>query len=175
MTRKARKQKQQIQEPPVNGFTASHGCYMRESDDARTKDGKAKEGKSTTIRNRHVTTVERWKTLRLLSETQARAIEYCEDLWAKCGTSRPLVADHLAIRGASGGDGWAQQEALDELSKIKGRIPSTYWSVFELVCRFDEPGGTAGSRWANDNGRAAQAALVCVQFTADMIAMWRRL
>ena len=171
MARKAAKKKPPREiEPPVNDFTANHGDYRRESDDA-----KAKEGKSTLVRNRHVTTVERWKTLRLLTDTQARAIEYCEELWDKAETSRPLVADLLRIPGMPGGNGWTQQEALDELHALKSMIPTPYWAVFELVCRWDEPGGTAGSRWANDNGRATQAALVCVQFVGDLIAQWRRL
>ena len=40
--------------------------------------------------------------------------------------------------------------------------------------RFDEPGGTAGSRFANDDRRASHAALMCVRFVADMVAMRAR-
>lgn len=169
MARRRRATKRKEHEELVNPFAAQHGHHARESDDDREK-----EGKSTLIRNRWVTTVERWKSLALLSETQVAGIDHCEGLWDRANTSAPLVADLLRIPGMPGGNGWSQQEAIDELYKLKDRIPRDYWDVFENVCRFDEPGGTAGSRFANDDKRASHAALMCVRFVADMVAMRAR-
>lgn len=170
MARRRRATKRKEHEELVNPFAAQHGHHARESDDDRER-----EGKSTLIRNRWVTTVERWKSLALLSETQVAGIDHCEGLWDRANTSAPLVADLLRIPGIPGGNGWSQQEAIDELHHLKDRIPRDYWDVFENVCRFDEPGGTAGSRFANDDKRAALAALMCVRFVADMVAMRGRL
>lgn len=145
---------------PIDDFMAKHGDYHREG---------------VKLVNRHVTTVSRWKSDSLLNETQLRAIEICEDLWECAGSPQGLVMDLMKIPGMPGGSGMRQQDALDELASFKTKIPETYWRVFENVVRWNEPGGAAGSRFANDNPRAAQSALMCVRFVADLVAMWRRL
>jgi hypothetical protein len=58
---------------------------------------------------------------------------------------KALVMDLTRIPGAGQGNGWAEQEALDDLKRIKSYIPAKYWAVFENVCRFDETAGFAGS------------------------------
>ena len=170
MARKQARKAKAPQEPLVNAFAASHGMYAKDSDDDREK-----EGKSTLTRNRHVDPVERWKSYGLLSETQVSAIDYCQNLWEKVGTSRPIVADYLRVPGMPGGDGLAEQYALSELHDLKREFPLQYWDVWESVCRHGEPGGVAGSRWVEDNKRASQSALMCIRFVGDLIAMKRRL
>lgn len=170
MARKQARKAKAPQEPLVNAFAANHGMYAKDSDDDR-----AKEGKSTLTRNRHVDPVERWKSLNLLSVTQVAGIDYCLDLWEKTNTSAPVVADLLRIPGMPGGSGMAQHYALQELADLKARVPYEYWVVWENVCRDGEPGGRAGSRWAEDDKRASHAALMCVRFVGDLVAMWRRL
>lgn len=159
----------QARVPLVNDFARQHGDYGRDSDKSD------KRGKSTTMRNRHVTTIERWIDKGLLSETQRNGTAYCLVLWSKLRTSKAITMNWDSVGGQVWYSGIPEQEALDELGKLQALIPVTYWAVFELVCRFDEPGGVAGSRWANDDGRASQSALMCVRFVADSVAMWRRL
>lgn len=167
----AKKQRAKVVKPkqeravviPIDAFTAQHGDYQREG---------------VKIRNRHVTTVERWTADKLLSESQMRAIQVCEGLWHDAGSQQGLVMDLNKIPGLPGGSGMRQQHALDELAWLKKHFapPSdVYWHIFEAVCRDDEPGGRAGSRFASDNARASMAALMCVRFVADKIAEWRRL
>lgn len=145
---------------PISDDVTKHGDYVRDG---------------TKLVNRHVTTVARWKADKLLNELQLRSIELCEDLWERAGSPQGLVMDLMKIPGMPGGSGARQQDALDELASFKAKIPVTYWNVFENVVRWNEPGGAAGSRFANDNPRAAQSALMCVRFVADLIGMWRRL
>jgi hypothetical protein len=127
--------------------------------------------------NRGGTAVERWiandKT-GLFEEGQQRAIRYTQGLWLRADgrlkaidTTRDVVDDHI--------DGMSQQEALDELTRLKGRIPRPFWDCYENVCRFDEEAGTAGSRLANNSRSAIDAARTTVAFTASLIAQWRRL
>ena len=118
-------------------------------------------------------TVDRWQANGLLDERQMVAINHCVNLWLAAG-SQSLVQDLNKVIGAPGGMGTAQSEALATLADYKARIPSAYWSVFENVVRFDEPGGVAGSRFAKDTGRASAAALTVVKFIADLICMWNR-
>lgn len=118
-------------------------------------------------------TVDRWLANGLLDDRQMVAINHCVNLWLAAG-SQSLTQDLNRVIGLPGGMGTAQSEALAQLQEYKDRIPSQYWSVFENVVRFDEPGGTAGSRFAKDTGRASAAALLCVKYTADLICMWNR-
>ena len=100
------------------------------------------------------------------------AINHCQTLWSRIGGGRGLTVDFDRVAGLPGGQGYAQQEAFALIADYEKRLPRDYWQVFENVCRWDEPGGVAGSRFANDNGRASQSALVCVRFIADLICMW---
>jgi hypothetical protein len=145
----------------VSPFARQHGAYV--------KDG------NRGVMNRGGTPVARWRSAGLLSEMQMSAIEFCVKLWEKAGTQRGLVQDLLKVVGNEPGSGMAQQEALDELQWFKDRIPHGYWQVFENVCRFDMPAGTAGSALANNNRSAIDAAQLCVRFVADLIATWKRM
>lgn len=137
----------------------------------------AKNSNIIVLINRGGTAVERWiandKT-GLFEEGQQRAIRYTQGLWLRADgqlkavdTTRDIVDDHI--------DGMSQQEALDELGRLKGRIPRPFWDCYENVCRFDEEAGTAGSRLANNSRSAIDAARTTVAFTASLIAQWRRL
>ncbi len=127
-----------------------------------------------TLINRGGTPVARWKAAKLLSDSQVAAIDHCETLWARlCG--KALVMDLARIPGAGQGNGWAEQEALDDLKRIKAYIPAKYWSVFENVCRFDETAGFAGSALTDCRNDQVATARVTVQFVADIIAMKERL
>ncbi len=126
--------------------------------------------------NRGGTAVDRWiagDRAGLFQEPQQLAIRYCRNLWARADghiTAIDLTADKVDAPL-----GWAQHEALIELSKLKERTPRPYWDVFENVCRFDEEAGVAGSRLASNSRSAVDAAKTTVAFTASLIAMWRRL
>lgn len=128
----------------------------------------------TTLINRGGTPVARWTAAGLLSATQIAAIDHCNTLWERVGT-KSLVMDFDKIAGVGTGSGWAQQEALDDLRRIKGYVPAKYFGVFENVCRFDEPAGFAGSGLTADRRQQADAARLTVQFVADLIALKERL
>lgn len=129
----------------------------------------------TTLLNRGGTAVDRWHRDGQLTDIQVRAIEHVQALWQRAATVRGLVFDPLKIPGGTGGDGLSQQEALDDLSRYGRDVPAKYWSVFEAVCRWDEPAGTAGSKLATNRPAALASARLCVAFVADLIAMWRGL
>lgn len=129
-----------------------------------------------TLINRGGTPVARWKAAKLLSDSQVAAIDHCETLWARLG-GKALVMDLSRIpgRGNGKGNGWSEQEALDDLKRIKGYFPAKWWCVFENVCRFDEAAGFAGSALTECRNDQVTAARTTVQFVADVIAMKERL
>lgn len=129
---------------------------------------------TTTLVNRGGTPVARWTSAKLLSESQIAAIAHCERLWSML-PGKSLVADLSRVPGAGTGSGWAEQEALDDLRRIKGYFPAKWWSVFENVCRFDETAGFAGSTLTDCRNDQVAAARTTVQFVADIIAMKERL
>lgn len=136
-----------------------------------------KNAQYTVLINRGGTAVERWVAndkSGLFEEGQQRAIRYTQSLWQRADgqlkavdTTRDVVDDYI--------DGMSQQEALDELGKLKARVPRPYWDCYENVCRFDEEAGKAGSRLASNSRSAVDAAKTTVAFTASLIAQWRRL
>jgi hypothetical protein len=146
--------------PLVNAFAAQHGNYAAL--------GKLNDARHAMI-NRGGTPVARWVDAGLLTDSQQAAIAHCNRLWGMLN-GKALVQDLLKIPGGGDGNGWAEQEALDDLARIKGHFPLKYWSVFESVCRFDEPAGYAGSRLANAKNEHCAAARITVQFVADTIA-----
>ena len=130
-------------------------------------------GRVTTLKtlvNRGGTPVARWKAAKLLSDTQIAALDHCERLWAQLN-GKSLVMDFEREPGSGTGQGWSEQEALDDLKRIKGYFPAKWWSVFENVCRFDEPAGFAGSSLTDVRNDQVAAARTTVQFVADVIAM----
>ncbi|GLV28184.1 hypothetical protein TomTYG75_07080 [Sphingobium sp. TomTYG75] len=151
--------------PVVNPFTAIHGNYK-----VLSKYGDARKA----MVNRGGTPVARWIESGALSDSQMAAINHCERLWGKLN-GKSLTQDLNKISGIGGGDGWAEQEALDDLKRIKGYFPMKWWTVFECVCRFDEPAGFAGSALTALRNDQVAAARTTVQFVADIIAMNERL
>jgi len=79
------------------------------------------------------------------------------------------------IHGRGGEGNTAEIEARDELHRIRSGFPHAYWDLFENVCRFDEPAGTAGSRLAGERRSAASAARLVVAMVADTIYLRERL
>jgi hypothetical protein len=147
--------------PTVNAFTEQHGIYARNM---------------RYVQNNGCTVVKRWETANLMSPSQLAGIAHCIRLWEAADTSRGMVIDLERVRGGeSFGDGLRQQEALDDLDRIKGYIPRPYFEVFENCVRFDEPGGYAGSRLAEQSRGAMKRVLTIVQFTADIVAQHERL
>lgn len=127
--------------------------------------------------NRGGTAVERWfanDRAGLFEEPQQRAIRYTQSLWLRA-ESQLRAVDHTRDVVDQQVEGMSQQEALDELQRLKDRTPRRYWDVYENVCRFDEEAGTAGSKLASNSRSAVDAAKTTVAFTASLIAMWRRL
>ena len=123
--------------------------------------------------NRGGTAVERWianDRAGLFEEPQQRAIRYTQNLWMRADNQLRAV-DHTRDVVDEQVEGMSQQEALDELGKLKARTPRVYWEVYENVCRFDEEAGTAGSRLASNSRSAIDAAKTTVAFTASMSGM----
>ena len=155
----------------VPAIQLARGTY--EEVDVPLRDG----GRVVTLKtlvNRGGTPVARWKAANLLSATQVAAIDHCEALWARLG-GKSLVMDFDRIPGGGQGNGWSEQEALDDLKRIKGYVPAKYWDTFENVVRFDEAAGVAGSSLTAVRSDQVTAARIVVQFVADVITMKERL
>jgi len=148
-------------QPLVNEYAAQHGDYDRNL---------------RVVINRGGTPVARWRTARLLSDSQNAAIDHCIALWDAISTSGGLVANlDRTVFGSPGEGNMREIEARDDLHRIKGYFPAKYWNVWENVCRFDEPAGYAGSRLTECKNDATAAARIVVQFVADVISMKERL
>lgn len=126
--------------------------------------------------NRGGTAIDRWfanDPYLMFGEKEKLAIEYCRALWIRFEGALYAI-DHRTDLVDSP-LGWSQQEAMVELKFLEAKIPAPYWSCFERVVRWDEEAGKAGSRLANNDRSAIDAAKTVVAFTASLIAMWRRL
>jgi hypothetical protein len=155
-----------VQVGTVNEFAAQHGDY----------DQAGLVGGRKIMLNRGGTAVDRWKREALLTETQLAAITHCQRLWRLIDAGPRLVANlDRTVFGCPGDGNAAEVEARDDLHRIKTSFPRQYFEVFEMVCRFDEPAGTAGSRLANDSRSASNAARLVVGMIADMIFERERL
>ncbi|WP_165799483.1 hypothetical protein [Sphingomonas oleivorans] len=163
--------------PLVNPFMAQHGRY--EESTVVDLDGSLGGKRMSMVKvllNRGGTAVERWISSDhngMFGEPQQRAIRYTQNLWIRAEGG--LRAIDLTADIVDAPLGWSQQEALVDLKDLMARVPRPYWEVYENVCRFDEPAGTAGSKLANNDRSALAAAKTCVAFTASLIAQWRRL
>lgn len=123
--------------------------------------------------------VERWKAAGRLSDTQQLAIAHMRRLWELSGLWQRVTASYGNT--PSGGSGNAEHRAALEidaradLHRIKDYIPGVYMEVFENVCRWGHPAGTAGELLSEGSNRAADVrAHLCVCFVADVIAMRER-
>ena len=169
----ARRQAQlaQSDEPLVNEFAAAHGDYREvEFQEAA---GRRKEKH---LRNVGGSIVDRWMLAggTGFDEPQRRAVDYVRTLWRNAGTETSMVANLDRVRSAGSGSGFTQQEALSELAEFKRRVPADYWATFENVVRWDEPAGTAGSRFANNAAQSIASARTIVGMVASLIALWCR-
>lgn len=118
--------------------------------------------------------VQRWIASGKLTEGQQHAIGYVRRLWDIAGMEARLTANYGHV---AKGAGCAERRALieiearEDLHRVQDYVPMQYWSVFELVCRFGEPAGVAGSSMGA-GGKTAQArAHTIVCFVADIVAM----
>ncbi|MCA1653454.1 MAG: hypothetical protein LC656_04550 [Sphingomonadales bacterium] len=150
----------------VNEFAARHGDYARDS----------RAGKSSIMRNRGGTAIDRWQANGLLSETQLASIAHMQRLWQIVDAGPRLVANlERTVFGCPGDGNFAEIEARDDINRISSGFPAPYWNVFENVVRFDEPAGAAGSRLSNFSRSAAEAARLIVCLIADTIYLRERL
>jgi len=145
--------------PLVNAFAEQHGDYQRNL---------------RFVANHGSSTIDRWRVAKSISDSQLAGILHCQNLWAKLG-SQSVVVDFDRVRGQAHGNGYSQHEAFCEIGRISSAYPREYWDVFEAVCRFDLPAGTAGSRLANNKRSSIDAARAIVCFIGDLIAMRERL
>jgi len=164
---RARAANEQANEPLVPVEAQRHGDYVPLAETGVSRKAMV---------NRGGTPIARWD--KLLSDTQKAAIAHCVRLWEAVGSSKGLSANLDRVVFGVSGDGMRQQEALDDLHRIKGyfRQPlDRYWSCFESVCRDDEPAGVAGSRLERASSQREHAARLCVMFVADVIYTNERL
>lgn len=151
----------------VNEFAASKGDYIQA--------GRFGTGRKVML-NRGGTPIDRWKRDGQLSDTQLAAIDHCRRLWHLIDCGPRLVANlDRTVFGCPGNGNPREIEARGDIHRIKSGFPLPYWSVFEDVCRHDEPAGYAGSRLASDSRTATTAARLVVAMVADTIYMRERL
>lgn len=127
------------------------------------------------IVNRGGTPVMRWIAAGKLSDTQAISIQLCYRLWGVAGLSSRTTSSYgERIPAAVTQDerlALVEIEAREDLHRFQDYVPALYWSIFENVCRFDEPAGVAGSRLGFGARSAEDRAHMVVCFVADTIAM----
>lgn len=111
-----------------------------------------------------------------LSDSQKRSIDHVRRLWELSGLQQRVTANYgQAIGGIGSTEHRAhlEIEAREDLHRIKGYFAgplSTYFDVFENVCRWGEPAGVAGSTLGFGNRSAQDRAHTIVCFVADYVA-----
>lgn len=136
------------------------------------------QGDGRRITNAGGTPIARWKRDGKLTDTQSLAIDHCIYLWSWTGTEQRITMSwEERVQGGGNSERRAinEIEARDDLHRIHGYIPVPYWSVFENVCRWDEPAGVAGSRLAMGDYKSEIRAHLTVCFVADIIHTRERL
>jgi hypothetical protein len=153
--------------PLVSPFARQHGDY----------DENARWGtRSKVTFNRGGSAIDRWKRDEYLSVSQQAAILHMQGLWRLIDQGQRLIVNlDRTVFGCNGDGNHREIEARHDVHRIKNCFPHEYWDIFERVCRWDEPAGTAGSRLANFNRTASESARLVVCMVADMIAMNERL
>jgi hypothetical protein len=151
-----------------------HGAYLVQTvpGPSIVVGGKEKITTMKVVLNRGGTAVDRWiagDRAGLFEEPQQAAIAYVRNLWTRASATGRAI--DLTVDRVDAPLGWSQNEALDELMRLKDGVPRAYWEVFENVCRFDEEAGVAGSRLATNSRSAVDAAKITVAFTASLVAM----
>ena len=168
-SRKSRKPRKAANEnePLVNEFAAQHGIFTRAAESGEMR---------RAMKNRGGTTLDRWEAKGLLSETQLAAILHMDRLWRLIESGPRLVANlDRTVFGCPGDGNAAEIEARADVARISSGFPPAAWDVFENVCRWDQPAGTAGSRLANVSRSASEAARIYVCLIADMIYLRERM
>lgn len=161
--------------PLVTPDVEKHGLYQWA--DIPGIDERGNEFKSTTKRNLKASPLAMWKAQNMLTATQEAAIAYCIRLWEFL-PPMPATTAQYGERIPSSDSGHESEaavnawlDAIDDLRRVEGYIPRSYWQVFENCIRFDEPAGVAGSSlgYTGRSGKAKAHVIVC--FVADIIAM----
>jgi hypothetical protein len=134
----------------------------------------------TRIINRGGTPVMRWLNAGTLTETQKIAIDICAKLWSIVGIKQSTTANYGERIAGTGNEELRTAvylEAKEDLARIRDyfRGMDEYWSIWEMVCRFDEPAGLAGSSLGLGDRSAEVRANQIVRFMADFIATKERL
>jgi hypothetical protein len=156
-----REQLEDATAPLVNAFAEQHGDYERNL---------------RFVANRGGTAIDRWKRDEYLSVSQQAAILHMQGRWKLIDQGQRLIVNlDRTVFGCNGEGNHKEIEARHDVHRIKSYFPHEYWDIFERVCRWDEPAGTAGSRLANFNRTASESARLVVCMVADMIAMNERL
>lgn len=122
--------------------------------------------------------VMRWIALGRLSESQQHAIGYVRRLWEIAGLERSVTAKygHIAAGGGCADLRAAIEiDAREDLHRVQDYVPPQWWAIFELVCRFGEPAGVAGSTLGFGDRSAQERAHTVVCMVADVVAMRERL
>lgn len=158
--------------PIVSTEAANHGAYV----DEFVTHGETST-KVQTKRNVKASPLAYWKAQNMLTATQEAAISYCIRLWEFL-PPMPATTAQYGERIPSSDSGHESEaavnawlDAIDDLRRVEGYIPRSYWQVFENCIRFDEPAGVAGSSlgYSGRSGKAKAHVIVC--FVADIIAM----
>lgn len=171
------------EEASVSRFASQHGDYRREPMPVTQGElGAERAGNVTVLRNRTVTTVERWKLANFLSQPQTEAIELYHRAWSiALGEQRTTMNWSLtaSIRGIPAHVLLATRfDARDTLSRIDDiltRLPNGWADVWQNVILFDEPLGVVGSRLGYESRKGETQARKICQFIADKIAELMRL
>lgn len=155
------------QAPLVNSHAARHGDYVPAAETGEMR---------RAMRNRGGTALDRWQAAGMISDSQLAAILHVQRLWRLVEQGPRLVANlDRTVFGCQGEGNLAEIEARAALDRIRRGFPFPHWDVFERVCRWDEPAGTAGSRLANVSHEGSLAARLTVCLIADLIYMREKL
>lgn len=131
--------------------------------------------------NRGGTPVTRWEASGKLSDTQVRAIDFCQRLWNITGMTARVTANYGQNCAGEAVESENQAirylDAKNDLKRVEGYFTGlrAWWDVFEQVCRHGEPAGVAGSRLGYGERSAEYRAHTTVCFVSDFIAMQERL
>lgn len=131
----------------------------------------AESGARATVHRNNSNALERWiKEGGIGFEKGAvDVIRACQFYWSRLkGPKLCASYGERLPRGVS--DGVGEMEALDELRHLSRNIPVPYWRTFEMVCRFNEPAGYAGSSFASNSPQQIQSTKVIVGMVASFIA-----
>lgn len=125
------------------------------------------------------TPIDEWRTRGIITEQQHRACEYYAELYQASGLLQRVTASYDGRTGGRAlgfgpGNTMRQCEAISDLQKWGKKIPVKYLNVFTNVVVFGRRTGEAGADLGYRNKSAEAAAMTCVRFVADLIAMMQR-